>query len=120
MAARLLASAILITMPLLTPLINSPAASAQQIVPQSNGFTIGTSSGRSSSFLQVSRSEASVLVQQLSTNISTDPTTGEFRITNPLEAFSVIDSRHSKSSGDSTTSIGAASLSGFNFSVFAQ
>jgi hypothetical protein len=92
-------------------------------VPTSNGFSIGTSSGRTSFYRQESKSEANVLLQQIQTNVS--PVTGasqgsSYTIENPLDAFSLVNERQSQSAGDSTTSIGGAAFTGFNFSVFAQ
>jgi len=120
MTSRILTSGILVATVLLGPLVVPAVGDAQQIVPQTNGYTIGTTSGRTSFYRQVSRSEANTLLHQLSTNVSTGPGTTDYRISNPLEAFSVVDERQSQSAGDSTTSIGAASVSGFNFSVFSQ
>jgi hypothetical protein len=110
----------LVSAALLASVLMPTAGDAQQIVPSSNGFTIGTSSGRTTFYRQVAKSEANTLLQVISTNASTDPGTADYRITNPLEAFSVVNERHAQSAGDSTTSIGGASFSGFNFSVFSQ
>lgn len=100
----------------------SPGLS-QQIMALNNGFTIGSSSGQTSFYRQVSNSEASVLLRQLSTNVS--PAAGSaqdprYTITNPLEPFSISNERHSRSAGSSTTSIGGGFFSGFNMSVFYQ
>lgn len=95
-------------------------AAAQQVGLTTNGFTIGTSSGRSSFYRQESKSEANALLQVIRSNVSNDPGTTNYRITNPLEAFSAVNERHSQSAGESTISIGGASFSGFNYSVFAQ
>lgn len=99
------------------------AARAQQVVPSTNGFTIGTSTGRTSFYLQVSRSQANALLQQIKTNVA--PVSGPggkavYSIVNPLEAFNLVNERQTKSAGDSTTSIGGAAFTGFNFSVFSQ
>jgi hypothetical protein len=106
----------------IVPLLSLPAR-PQQVVPTSNGYSIGTSSGRSSFYRQESKSEANVLLQQIQTNVS--PAAGAsqnpaYTITNPLDAFSLVNERQSQSAGDSTTSIGGAAFTGFNFSVFAQ
>mgnify|MGYP007096404465 CR=1 FL=1 len=107
----------------IVPLLSLPAR-PQQVVPTSNGFSIGTSSGRTSFYRQESRSESNALLQQIKTNVSpaaldakNNPT---YTITNPLEAFNLVNERQTQSAGDSTTSIGGAAFTGFSFSVFAQ
>lgn len=96
-------------------------ASAQQLVPGSQGFTYGTTSGTSSFYRQQSRSEASVIQQVLLLNAAPlAPGSDRYSITNPAEAFSVVDERQSQSAGDSETTTGRTSVSGSNFSVFSN
>lgn len=107
---------------LIVPL-STTVCRAQQVVPTSNGYSIGNSSGRTSFYRQEARSESNALLQQIKTNVT--PATGNpqnptYTITNPLDAFNLVNERQTKSAGDSTTSIGGAAFTGFSFSVFAQ
>lgn len=110
-------------LPLLLVLLATPPCLAQQVTPTSNGFTIGSSSGRTSFYRQESKSEVNVLLQQVSANVSTAASSYQdprYTITDSLEPFNIVNERHSRSAGSSTTSIGGGSFSGFNLSVFSQ
>lgn len=96
---------------------------AQQVVPSTNGFTIGTSTGRTSFYRQESRSEVNALFQQIKTNVAPASNPGGqavYSIVNNLDAFNLVNERQTQSAGDSATSIGGAAFTGFNFSVFSQ
>lgn len=105
----------------LIPLATTAAAHGQQLVPSSNGFSYGTSSGISSFYRQENRSSASVLQQVLTMNVSPlEPGSELFRIDSPLKSFSVIEVRQNQSAGDSQTTVGVSLITGNNFSVFSN
>jgi hypothetical protein len=94
---------------------------AQQLVPGIHGFSYGTSHGRSSFYRQESRSEASGLLQVLTTNaIPLSPEDGRFEISNPREGFAVIQVGKSESAADGQTTVGGSTFSGFSYSVFSN
>jgi len=94
---------------------------AQQLVPGAQGFSFGTSTGRSTFYRQEIRSEAQGLVQLLSTNATPlSPEGGSFTITNPRDSFAVIQVRQNESTADGQTSVGGSSFSGFSYSVFSN
>ncbi|MEB3276094.1 MAG: hypothetical protein VKM92_03915 [Cyanobacteriota bacterium] len=96
-------------------------ARAQQLVPTSNGFTFGSTTGSTSFYRQESRSEATVLQQVLTLNAAPQgPGAEGYVIINPRETFSVVDERQSQSAGDSQVTVGGSMLSGTNFSVFSN
>jgi hypothetical protein len=97
------------------------AVQAQQLVPSAQGFSYGTSSGSSNFYRQESRSEAHVLLQQLTTNttpVSADG--GSFSVDNSRAGFAVIQVRQSESATDGQTTVGGAAFFGSSYSVFSN
>jgi hypothetical protein len=115
-----LAQASAAALALALPVVGAPAP-AQQLIPTSNGFSFGTTSGHASTYRQVSRSEASVLTQMLTTNVSASGEDGNrFTINNPLEGFHVVKEIRSQTAGDVQTMVGSSFFSGTNYSVFSD
>jgi hypothetical protein len=119
----ILAAALLFpaALPLAAALLSVNAVQAQQLLPSAQGFSYGTSSGSSSYYRQESRSEAHVLLQQLTTNatpVSADG--GSFSIDNPRAGFAVIQVRQSESASDGQTTVGGAAFFGSSYSVFSN
>lgn len=102
-------------------LLGASPTRGQQLVPGAQGFSFGTSAGRSTFYRQANRSEAHGLVQLLSTNATPlSPEGGSFTITNPRDGFAVIQVRQNESAAYGQTSVGSSSFSGFSYSVFSN
>ena len=113
---------------LLTPIFLSAGnASAQSMQALSNGFSIGRSTGISSNFLQISNSEANLIIDILNQNVKGDSTGFDraipdknYSIVNKLDPFSIVINRNSNSGGSSETRINNSVFSGHSHSIFMQ
>ena len=106
---------------------SSQSATAQTMRALSNGFSIGRSSGISSSFRQISSSEANAIIDILSQNVTGDSSgypraipDDNYTIKNNLEPFNIVIERDTNSAGSSETIINNSAFSGFNHSIFLQ
>ncbi len=111
----------------LVALVSNTNAYAQRITPLSNGFSIGRSTGISSSFRQISKSESNVLIDIVTKNVVGDGSGYDriipddyYKVVNPQEPFGVVQERDSNSAGTSETMINNSSFVGFSHSVFSQ
>ena len=102
-------------------------ASAQSMRALSNGFSVSRSTGISSSFLQLSNSEANLIIDILTQNVNGDSSgyaraipDENYSIENVLDPFSIVINRNSNSGGSSETRINNSVFSGHNHSIFMQ
>jgi len=103
------------------------SATAQTMRALSNGFTIGRTSGISSTFRQITHSEANAIIDILTQNVSGDSSgfpraipDDNYTIDNNLEPFSIVIERDTNSSGSSETFKNSSFFSGHNHSIFMQ
>jgi len=108
-------------------LLTNANAYAQRLTPLSNGFSIGRSTGISSTFRQISKSESNVLIDVLTKNVVGDGSGHDriipddyYNIVNPQEPFAVVQERDANNAGTSETMINNSSFVGFNHTVFSQ
>ena len=106
---------------------SSQGATAQTMRALSNGFSIGRSSGISSTFRQITHSEANAIIDILSQNVSGDSSgytraipDNYYTIKNNLEPFNIVIERDTNSGGSSETLINNSAFSGHNHSIFMQ
>ena len=116
-----------ILIPLLFLLLTPGNASAQSMRALSNGYSIGRSTGISSNFLQLSNSEANLIIDIFTQNLKGDSSgysraipDKNYSIVNKLDPFSIIINRNSNSGGSSETRINNSVFSGHNHSLFLQ
>ena len=100
-------------------------ARSQSLRPTTNGFSFGRSSGISSSFTQISRSEANYLVDIVTKNVSGNDSGIErfvpdqfYSTIDDQKSFSVLFNKSGNTSGSSETVIRNSAFSGFSNTIF--